>query len=133
MQSKIPTRSIQKRSFLLFELLLSLTLLTICLFPLMQTQMKLAKLKVQQLHAVQQHQKIKEVLCQAKIDLFEKHYTWKQLMEGVNTPTYTLSKLEQSTKQNSPQSGLILNITIPIGEEEYERTLYVEKAPHHPR
>ncbi len=129
MSRKTRKRPIRKQSFLLFELLLSMGLVLLCLFPLIQTHMGIAKAEQAEIRTLEQRFYVQEAVCALKKRLHEHEFTWEQLMQNVKEEHLTLTKLEQSTKKGAPESGLVLLATFSFDEETtYERTLYVTKT-----
>lgn len=74
MQKK-PTRPIQKRSFLLFELLVALALVTLCLFPLLKPHFGIQKEQIKEVEMLQLQRFANEAFCKIK----EKLYTDESL------------------------------------------------------
>ncbi|MEZ5315280.1 MAG: hypothetical protein R3E91_03600 [Chlamydiales bacterium] len=123
----IKKQTIQKRSFLLFELLLAMGLLILCLFPMIKTHVTIVKEERKQLREILEPLKIYKAICDLKIDLHEHRYSWEELMKGAKNDKYVLKKLKQSTKINQ-ESGMILNAILLIEGRKIERTIYVEKT-----
>jgi len=109
-----------------------MTLLLLCLFPLVKTHVGIAREELKQIQALQHEQEARAVFCTLKTKLHEHAFSWEQLMQGVHTDLYTVKKLEQSTKHTS-ESGMILGVTLHLGKDTFERTVYVEKALDHTR
>ncbi|MCC5831947.1 MAG: hypothetical protein JJU12_02770 [Chlamydiales bacterium] len=130
---KIRKRSIRKRPFLLFELLLAMGLLLLCLFPMIKTHVGIAKEEKKAIEAIRQELQIQEALCSLKIDLHKHIYSWEELIKGVKNERYLLNKLKKSTKNNTNESAMVLGATLLIGEKEIERRIYVEKKADRPR
>lgn len=129
--------SIRKRSFLLFELLISLALLMLCLFPLIKPHLGIHKVQVVNLEKMQGEQKAYNMFCRLKERLYENRHSWKELMEGTEGTIekegevcrYVITQLDYAYKQNSPNSALVLDIALyfPNQENPYSHTLYVER------
>lgn len=125
---RLPTR---KRSFLLFELVLAIGLVLLCLFPMIKTHLGIARAERKQMNALNREKEICSALCRLKMDLHQHTYSWEALMKGVNTQTYSLKKEKQSTKKKNGESGMVLCATLHFENEEIERLVYVEKALLH--
>ena len=123
---------IQKRPFLLFELLLSMGLLLLCLSPLIKTHVGMHRADLEQIHKLEAEIDVHNAYCKMKEALFSQNYTWEQLMGGVEVGGFTLCKVDQSTKHDQ-ESGLLLKALYELNDQEYERRVYVEKARSHTR
>lgn len=102
-------------------------LLLLCLFPLIKTHVGIAKEERKRIQEIRQELQVRKELCSLKIDLHEHKVSWEELMKGVRNERFALEKLKQSTKNNN-ESGMILGVTLYVGETEVERTVYVEKT-----
>lgn len=123
-------RSIRKRSFLLFELLISLALIVLCLFPLVKSQALMRREERKNLEQMQSEQLAQVAFCKLKEDLYEnKAHTWDELMtqaEGIIADcTYIISLLEYTNK--TEKEGLVVSIVFTIGDSEVQRSLYLER------
>ena len=104
-------------------------LVLLCLFPLIQTHIGMAKAERAAIETLEQKFYVQEAICKLKERLYEHEFTWEQLMHSVGDENFTLTKLEQSTKKGAPESGLVLLATFFFGEDTtYERTVYVTKT-----
>lgn len=151
-------RSIQKRSFLLIELLISLALVACCLFPLIKPHVSIHKSERKALEQMQIEMHVERAFCLLKQYLYEQKITWKQLQknEGVGGElglknvevfikekesrpficTYHLQMPKDgSAYKKSPRRDVcILNVeftfTPASGDElKFHRTLFVEQIP----
>lgn len=120
-----PKRIIRKRSFLLFELLLSLTLLLLCLFPLLKTHLGLAQGEGKEIAALKEVVKQEADLCLLKTQLYERKVSWEKLIKGVELEGYSLKKIDQVYKHNG-EKGILLCATRKGSN--YKKMIYVEKA-----
>lgn len=127
MSLKRQKRSIQKRSFLLFELLLAIGLLLVCFFPMIKTHVGIAKEEAKQVRALREELLVQEKFCDFKTLLHEHAYSWGELMKEGEKGSFFVTKLDQSIKNNN-ESGLLLNVALSLGDKTYERTVYVKKA-----
>lgn len=127
MRYKRQCRAIQKRSFLLFELILSLSLVLLCLLPLINIHIGIAKSELGHIREVREEQIAQKAFCLLKIDIYEHKYSWADLSRGIQNEEYTITKVDQSTK-DSNDSGLVLQALIPVGKNVYKRFFYVEKT-----
>ena len=111
--------STQKRSFLLFELLLSLALLTLCLFPLLKPHITINRDQREKLERIQLERISKGAFCEIKERLHTQEWSWQHLLKGISgelsesppvysgqkrfhkyQPRYSLKKIDHSTTQN---------------------------------
>jgi hypothetical protein len=142
--------TIRKRSFLLFELLVSLALVLLCLFPLIKPHASMRKAASKQMEQMQMQRVAQTAFCTLKQMLYEnKEHTWGDLMHGTEgklaelftiftgekiTKTlscnYTIKQIDHSDK--TKKSGLVIEIALnftPCTNDEYlyTRTLYLER------
>lgn len=94
-----PQRSIRKRSFLLFELLISLTLITLCFVPLVKSQFLVRLATLNQLQEMQLERAAQAAFCELKTKLYEKEHDWKALIE--QNPSGVLSQYQICTGKNN--------------------------------
>jgi hypothetical protein len=143
-------RSIQKRSFLLFELLVSLALIVFCLLPLIKPHASMRKVDQERLAVMQMERIAQEAFCALKRELYEnKRHTWEELKDvaegelgpfklttGVeSTKTimcdYTITKFDLCNKKSQKKSGLVVDICLRFKSfdetREFQRTLYLEE------
>ena len=121
--------SIQKRSFLLFEVLISLALITLCLFPLLKPHIGIQKKQKERLEKIQLERFSKAAFCKVKEKLCEnKTWSWHLLLKGVSgeldipanvylggkeplayQTSYHIQKMDNSTKKDG---ALVLQVDI---------------------
>lgn len=143
--------SIRKRSFLLFELLISLALIVLCLFPMIKPHAQMRKAQIKQLEEMQMQRIVQEAFCVLKQKLYEnKEHTFSELMvdaKGTLDKTFTLSigadktkelnclyvlkHREHFDKRSQNKTGLTLDVELTFTPEShpnqvYKRTLYLE-------
>lgn len=139
-------RSIRKRSFLLFELLVSLTLIVLCIFPLIKPHVFMRKADWRNLEEIQLERVAQEAFCLLKQELYEnKETSWNALHKGfqgklsekltsrlgkIYTCNYEIKKIESTTKQ-STKSGLVVEVLLHFNpsdhQKTFQRTLYIER------
>lgn len=139
---------IRKRSFLLLELLLSLALIALCLFPLLKPQAAMRKADMANLEEMQWERVAQAAFCKVKVMLYENQIPWSALKKGVSgelddgftlerkgnySCRYTIRKLDSSYKKNQTV-GLVVEIDLnftphPLNKKEphFQRTLYLEE------
>lgn len=122
---QIPKRITRKRSFLLFELLLSLSLLLLCLFPLLKTHIGLTKGAGKEIAALKEALKQEEDFCQLKTKLYEHKVSWEELMQGTKLEGYTLKRVDHVHKHDG-EKGILLKAT--RNDSNYKKMIYVKKA-----
>lgn len=154
MDNKTPAkRSIRKRSFLLFELLISLTLITMCFFPLIKSHFFVRLASLNQLKEMQLERGAQAAFCELKTKLYEKKHSWKQLLDqeasGELSPftaytgknkclsyscryTISLPPFPIANKPTQNKIGLVICVdfvfTHPQSKEfTFQRTLYLER------
>ncbi len=146
MKKQLPAMSpIRKRSFLLFELIISLALITLCLFPLIQTHAQLRKQNQKEIETIQVEQLAQEAFCYLKEKLYEHEIPWKKIKKEIRgtldkdftcwlgpkmakklTCNYRFEKIERRSKHGS--SGLVIQIELeflPI-KTKFHRTLFIQ-------
>lgn len=105
-----------------------MALLMLCLFPMIKTHAGIAQEEMKQLRELREEQEAENFFCEEiKRRLFEHHYSWKQLMEGVKEEGFTIKKVEQSTKHSS-RSGMIVKVTFKLDKKNHTRMVYLEKT-----
>lgn len=117
-------RPIRKRSFLLLELVISLALIMLCLFPLLRPNLQLYQLSKKRLAASENFSKNSLLLCKIKRELFEAKYSWEELKKGISTPEYSMKAIEKTEREAFQREGLLLEVTTAFGKHEF----YVERA-----
>ena len=81
---QILRHTIHKRSFLLFEILLSCSLVILCLLPLIKPHLTIQSQEKAYLRNIQIEQETERALTALKEILYtHKEYTWKQLRQGI--------------------------------------------------
>lgn len=146
------TRRIQKRSFLLFELLVSMALISLCLFPLMKPLAAMRCADRCYLEDIQLEMAAQNAFCRIKENLFESSYNWNQLSSPVSgeLPPFTIvisknkkgtyqcsytikSPYKDVTKPKLKRAGRVISIAICLKSQSHEkphhfdRTVYLEK------
>lgn len=125
--------SIQKRSFQLFELLISLVLISLCLFPMIKTHALMRKEERKQLEQVLLEKASQDAFCLIKEKLYEnKGHSWEELMAGtvgelgLITPrsngvgakqvfcNYQIKALDHVNKKNPNREGLIIEVNFDL-------------------
>ncbi|MFN0065000.1 MAG: hypothetical protein ACKVOH_02050 [Chlamydiales bacterium] len=141
-------RSIRKKSFLLLELVISLLLVTLCLFPLIRPLRNIQLFTFKQLHDMQYERLSRVALCDLKQQLFENRLSWEQLEKRAKgelpaqkfflanrdelqvVPSYILTKREDCNKSSSGKHALLLDVEIALTKErKFHHTLLVEEHP----
>lgn len=141
--------TIQKRSFLLFELLISLALIVLCFFPLIKPHASMRKANIEQLEHMQLERAAQEAFCYIKEQLYENKLRWKDLIHkdpkeleqtftiwvGKNKAksfncSYTTSLLDKINKTSQNKVGLLMEIALQFSPSQHApfiRTLYLEQ------
>ena len=109
---------IRKRCFLLLEVVVSLTLLSLCLFPLIKPLVFLHRAEAKRFANVEHYRKDQNELCSIKEKLFEHVYSWERLKEG----TEELCVKRKTLKEN--KEGLLLEAKTPHGTHK----IFVERS-----
>ncbi|NGX61223.1 MAG: hypothetical protein K940chlam9_00706 [Chlamydiae bacterium] len=142
---------IQKRSFLLLELLVAFTLFTLCLVPLIQPHLRIGLQERKDLISLQLTQHADRALCEIKESLMAHTYEWKDLLDnnvkdeqlttnyevflGGDTPqlfmcSFTLKKYDKCFKTLSKWEGLALKAILKFSPEQdgasFTRMIYLE-------
>lgn len=140
-------RSTRKRSFLLFELMVSLALIALCLFPLIKTLAGVRQSEMKEMVEMQLWNHSQHAFCQIKERIFEQEYTWKELVNGVSGTLdpftvvtgpktkrdflckYTISKHSYFRKKSFKKHGMAVTIDITFEgrDDPFQRTLYLEQ------
>lgn len=144
-------RRIRKRSFLLFELLISLALITLCLFPLIQPLAAMRKEEYKYLEEIQLERIAQNAFCELKTILYEnKTHRWEQLASEVSAQlpnpfyiaagmnldrayhcNYTLKHRDDARKPSLKKIGRVidvdLNLTSGTITHSFHHTLFLEK------
>lgn len=151
---KCARRTIQKRSFLLFELLVSLALVLLCFFPLVRSHTAMRKNDIRHLEEIQLERVAQAAFCHIKTRLYQANvHPWGDLFEqacgeveeeehefsictGKNktktfTCHYTIDFLDKVNKSSQKKVGVVIQITMhffpSIPQTPYVRTLYLEQ------
>ena len=147
-------RTTQKRSFLLFELLISLALIALCLFPLIKPHAAMRKGQLDHLIEMQLEQVNQAAFCTFKKMLYENRGpAWKQLQKETRgtlektfyiytgkksaipiTCVYKTERLDSTTKKKTSTKALVIDVqlifTMPQHKERtFSHTLYLEQRP----
>ncbi len=117
-------RPIRKRSFLLLELVISLALIMLCLFPLLRPNLQLYQLSKKRLAASENYSKKSVLLCKIKRELFEAKYSWEELKKGITTSEYSIKAIEKTERESLQREGLLLEVATVFGQHQF----YVERA-----
>ncbi len=72
-----------RRHFLLLEVLIAFSLVLLCAFPLLTTQVFIAKAEKQSLHDIEIDRLVNIVLVHIVQDLYNQKPEWKELNEGI--------------------------------------------------
>ncbi len=146
-----PIRKSRKRSFLLFELLISILLVSLIIVPLVETHISMRRGEAQHLQRMQMEPLAQHALCSIQEKLFEKSYRWEELIQGISddlsesyevilgtkkSETYhchfTLIKRDQTRKPSLNKEALVLSVKLVFSspgrsEQEFYRTAYLER------
>lgn len=128
-------RAIRKRSFLLFELMISFSLLLLCLIPLIKIHTGIAKEECKQIKLIEEKFEVQKSFFELKEALLEHKFTWNELVEEKAKP---FKKLAKSTKKprdstkNDSEGALVLGVTLNIKDRTYEKMFFVKKTPTYP-
>jgi hypothetical protein len=150
-------QNIRRRSFLLIEVLVSLTLIALCFFPLIKPLVAMRRADWSHLEKIQLQQISQLAFCRVKEKLYNQAYSWKELTEAKDTDTdrikgvleepfsivtgqkttrsvrcnYTIGRYKKdATKKTPPSVGRILQVTLRFDvpfEHSFVRTLYLEQ------
>lgn len=119
---KRPLCLTRKRSFLLIELIISLFLITLCLFPLFKPFLNMQRFEMQKRKEIAAFREDRERFCKAKEDLFEHKYSWKELQKGISCEDYMLIPQEITKRDSLGKQGILLRV-----KTNSEHMLFVEK------
>jgi hypothetical protein len=143
---------IRKKSFLLFELLISLALIVLCLFPLVKPYAYMQKGEKHALIEMQLACLAQQAFCYLKEDLYNHRLSWDSLVAGtsgkideifflVTGPkitrkavcSYKIQTIDDCNKISQKKMGLLLAIELEftINDRDgyrYQRTLYLERV-----
>lgn len=139
--------SIRKRSFLLVELLVSLTLIVLCLFPLLKPLAAMRKNDQKYLRKIQLDQAYQVAYGEVKTKLYAHEHSWEDLKRGADGELDLISKIlispqntlefswnykiksrETTKKPSFNKHGMVVDITlIPSLGRERTRTAYLEQ------
>ena len=116
-------RPIQKKPFLLLELIIALGLIVTCLFPLLKPNIQLYQLSKKRLASCESYTMDRQLFCQIKRDLMETKYSWEQLKKGIVTKDYTLTLVQKTERDSLQKEGLLLEALTPYGSHQ----IFVER------
>lgn len=144
---------IQKRSFLLLELLISLALIALCFFPLIKPHTLMRKADISYLEEIQLERVAQAAFCHIKERLYENRvHQWENLCrqdegkldepffisletagEKQLTCHYTTQCLDKVNKRSQNKMGLLIEISMHFSptltkKNPYVRTLYLEQC-----
>lgn len=110
MKKQKKPRPIRKRPFLLLEILISLLLVSLCLFPLLAPHIQMRKADYHFLEKMRFTTLSQNAFCLLKIKLHELQIDWKSLQKGVYRELegvseeelcfFELKQLDECTKKN---------------------------------
>jgi hypothetical protein len=143
----------KKRSFLLFELLISLALISLCLFPLIQPHAAMRKKEKCYLEEIQLERIAQNAFCILKQKLYENsEHAWDDLVKGtagmleesfqiINgresgktySCSYTIECIGSAPKPSFNKEGAVIVITLSFVAPQsdpsiFQRTLYLERV-----
>lgn len=125
-------RPIRKRSYLLLEIVLSLFLISICLFPLIRPHLAIEKSRAKQIKEVSAYAPFQNAFCLLKENLYEQKISWKQLNAGHNGNFgpihYEINKIDECNKPSLNGRGLLLQVKFTLDQLEHVRTLFIEEV-----
>lgn len=121
-------RPIRKRSFLLLEIVISLFLIVLCLFPLVRTHTSIRVSQAKQHHQMKCDPLFQNMFCNIKQCLYERNYSWDQLKKGVSNSDFALQEIKECNKPSLKGHGMLLNITMKIDNLEQTRLLFLEEV-----
>lgn len=127
MSTTHPKRPTRKRSFLLIELFVALGLLSLCLLPILKTQLGIVQHSYATLRTLQEEAEVGRRFCALKEALYEHRYSWEALRTGIATQELSLRTVDHSTKQTDA-SFLLVEATLFVGKKPYVRTLSIQKT-----
>ena len=123
-----------------------MALLTLCLFPLIQSHAGMRRAERGQLAQMQLTLLAQEAFCLLKVELYENTITWAALETGCQGKLdhefsvalgknanktlhchYTIMKQNLVTKQNKQGLVVVVDLHFLPGNYHFERTLYLEK------
>lgn len=134
--------TVKRRSALLIEVLVALTLISLCLLPLFSSQLKVRQKRREELAKIQLARLSRTVLATLKERIYAQTYSWQTLREGIqceepavavligknkNVPydcTLSLQEVEHCTRRQSGKCHLLLDATITFtrGNERFTIT-----------
>ncbi len=148
MYKKSNRQPIRKRSFLLFELLVALGLIALCLYPLVKPHALMHKKEIERLVEMQLEQISQTAFCQIKEKLYKHEHSWKELnqeakgeLEPVTVVTgknsikklpcsYTIKQIDHCNKKKPLINALVVEIQLKFNNSDkwiFTRTLYLER------
>lgn len=123
----------RRRSYLLFEVLMAMALLLVCLFPLVRAHTGMGQLSKQRLQKQEMRAAAHLAFLEIKAHLYQHDYTWQQLRKGVSGETqcgpYTLALRESTHKRSTGRKYLLLDADLMIGDATFTQTFLVEQRP----
>lgn len=134
---KVNRHPIRKRSFLLFEILISMALILLCFFPMIKPHAAMCRAERKYLEEIRLEQLSQIAFCQIKERLYEtRSHTWQDLLGeasgtialGHTTCYYTTQVLDKVNKTSLNKSGLLLQVTMEFPQAHFIRTIYLERA-----
>lgn len=124
-------RAIRKRSYLLLEIFLSLTLIVLCFFPLIKPHTAIKKADLALITKLKSHRQFNNAYVQLLEKLYNHKYSWKQLREGFSDKleigSFTITPLHETTKTSSQRRGLLLSIELFLEGSSRHHTLFIEE------
>jgi hypothetical protein len=152
MRKRRTTLPIRKRSFLLIEVLISLALIALCLFPLIKPLVAMRQEDRKYIELIQLEMASQHAFCEVKKMLYEHKIPWKSFskendFKDVLTKTYEIAfnkgmsrhytcdyairHIETANKPSKKAVGLAVEVklifTSGSSEKKFSRTLYLEK------
>ncbi|MFZ0565743.1 MAG: hypothetical protein WAM28_06125 [Chlamydiales bacterium] len=139
---------IRKRSFLLFELLLAIALVSLCLFPLLKPHFAIQKEQQKELKQMQLSKIASGAFCEIKKRIYsDKDWDWEKFSKKISgilpesepvylsmnksrtyQPRYVIKKKQKAPKI---EGGLLLQVDIYFDEgretNSFSRTLFIQK------
>ncbi len=136
---------IRKRSYLLLEIVISLMLITLCLFPLIKPHLAIKKSHAFYLKEIKSYPLFQNAFCEIKEKLYAQEFSWKDLIAGVEgeidpnnlkdrlgidlTPIkYTIKEVKSCKKPSLGGRGLLINVKLSIDKMEQVHTLFIEEV-----
>ena len=125
-------RPIRKRSYLLLEIVISLMLITLCLFPLVKPHLAMRQSHALHLKEMKSLPLFQNVFCKIKRMLYEQQLTWKELTAGVEGEidhvAYSISKLDSCNKPSLNGRGLLIQIKLTYEKIDQVHTLFLQEV-----